>query len=153
MLKKFWKFHERFLIFFCYVFFKIFEILFQLICVRICKFYVLNLQYLMIQKHSWHNFFFQYYYDLWKIWGRPVARGGGGWGGFSPPPQSLADQFTLSRPGWAHYPHPLLLAPPDLQTLRRPCGAFDFIKNNFGLYDTFKNSKRGCLIEPVSLVG
>ena len=33
------------------------------------------------------------------------------------PPQILADQLTLSRPGGAHYPHPLLPAPPDFQTL------------------------------------
>ena len=26
------------------------------------------------------------------------------------------DQFTLSRPEWAHYPHPLLLIPPDFQS-------------------------------------
>ena len=50
------------------------------------------------------------------------SQAGGGLGGFIPPtpPQFLADQFTLSRPGWAHYPHPLLLAPPDFHTLRRP---------------------------------
>ena len=61
--------------------------------------------------------------SIWRasnLSGRPVASGGGGWGGFSPP-QFLADQFTLSRPGWAHYPHPLLLAPPDFQTLWRAC--------------------------------
>ena len=27
------------------------------------------------------------------------------------PPHFLADQLTLSQPGGAHYPHPLLLAP------------------------------------------
>ena len=46
---------------------------------------------------------------------------GGGAGGASAPPQILADQLTLSQPGGAHYPHPVLQAPPDFQTLRRPC--------------------------------
>ena len=32
----------------------------------------------------------------------------------------LAYQLTLSQPGGAHYPHPVLQAPPDFQTLRRP---------------------------------
>ena len=42
----------------------------------------------------------------------------GGQGGRTPP-QFLADQLTLSRPGGgAHYPHPVLHAPPDFQTLR-----------------------------------
>ena len=44
-------------------------------------------------------------------------RGGGG----HVPPHSLADQLTLSQPGGAHYPHTVLCAPPDFQTLRRPC--------------------------------
>ena len=35
-----------------------------------------------------------------------------------------ADQLTLSQPGGAHYPHPVLCAPPDFQTLRRPWNAF-----------------------------
>ena len=35
-------------------------------------------------------------------------------------PNFLAYQLTLSQPGRAHYPHPVLCAPPDLQTLRRP---------------------------------
>ena len=42
----------------------------------------------------------------------------GGRQGGRTPPQFLADQLTLSRPGGAHYPHPVLLAPPDFQTLR-----------------------------------
>ena len=46
--------------------------------------------------------------------------GWGGWGTFSLPPQFLADQLILSQPGGAHYPHPVLQAPPDFQTLRRP---------------------------------
>ena len=29
------------------------------------------------------------------------------------PPHFLADQLTLSQPGRAHYPHPVLCAPPD----------------------------------------
>ena len=37
------------------------------------------------------------------------------------PPQFLADQLTLSQPGGAHYPHLVLCALPDFQTLRRPC--------------------------------
>ena len=36
-------------------------------------------------------------------------------------PHFLEDQLTLSQPGGAHYPHPVLRAPPDFQTLRRPC--------------------------------
>ena len=36
-------------------------------------------------------------------------------------PHFLSDQLTLSQPGGAHYPHPVLRAPPDFQTLRRPC--------------------------------
>ena len=43
---------------------------------------------------------------------------GGGLGGLQPP-QFLADQLTLSQPGGVHYPHPVLQAPPDFQTLRR----------------------------------
>ena len=42
--------------------------------------------------------------------------------------KTLADQFTLSRPGWAHYPHPLLLAPTDFQTLRQPWYALVLLK-------------------------
>ena len=37
------------------------------------------------------------------------------------PPHFLADQLTLSQARGAHYPHPVLCAPPDFQTLRRPC--------------------------------
>ena len=35
--------------------------------------------------------------------------------------QGLADQLTLSQPGGTDYPHPVLLAPPDFQTLRHAC--------------------------------
>ena len=42
------------------------------------------------------------------------------WAGGALAPQFRADQFTLSRPGWAHYPQSLLLAPPYFQTLQRP---------------------------------
>ena len=49
-----------------------------------------------------------------------ARRQGGGLGGLQPP-QFLADQLTLSQPGGTHYPHPVLPAPPDFQTLRRPC--------------------------------
>ena len=45
----------------------------------------------------------------------------GGRQGGRTPPQFLADQLTLSRPWGAHYPHPVLLAPPDFQTLRHAC--------------------------------
>ena len=38
---------------------------------------------------------------------------GGRQGGQPPPPQNLADQLTLSRPGGTHYPHPVLPAPFD----------------------------------------
>ena len=37
------------------------------------------------------------------------------------PPHFLTDQLTLSQPGGAHYPHPVICALPDFQTLRRPC--------------------------------
>ena len=33
------------------------------------------------------------------------------------PPQFLADQLTLSQPGGAHYPHPVLQAPPGFSDL------------------------------------
>ena len=41
-------------------------------------------------------------------------------------PHILADQLTLSQPGGGrscpqHYPHPVIQAPPDFQTSRRPC--------------------------------
>ena len=45
----------------------------------------------------------------------------GGRQGGQPPPQILADQLTLSQPEGTHYPHPVLLAPPEFHTLRRPC--------------------------------
>jgi hypothetical protein len=50
---------------------------------------------------------------------KPVARGGAGglW-----PPQFLAKQLTLSQPGGQIMPTTVLQAPPDFQTLRRPCG-------------------------------
>ena len=35
----------------------------------------------------------------------------GGPGGHVPPPHFLKDQLTLSQPGGAHYPHPVLCAP------------------------------------------
>ena len=39
----------------------------------------------------------------------------------SAPPQFLADKLTLSQPGGrAYYTHPILRAPLDFQTLRRP---------------------------------
>ena len=47
-----------------------------------------------------------------------------GLGGLTP--LYFKDQFTLSQPGWAHYPHSLvlaplvLLAPSDFQNLQRP---------------------------------
>ena len=48
----------------------------------------------------------------------------GGPGGHVPPPHFLADQLTLSQPGGAHYPHPVVRATPDFQTLRRPWRRF-----------------------------
>ena len=41
---------------------------------------------------------------------RAVARG-------AQAPQFLADQLTLSHPGGAHYPHPVLQAPPGFSDL------------------------------------
>ena len=52
---------------------------------------------------------------------RPVASGGAGG---ARAPHFLADQLTLSQPGGAHYPHPVVRATPDFQTLRRPCMNF-----------------------------
>ena len=49
---------------------------------------------------------------------RPVASRGAG--GNVPPPQFLTDQLTLSQPG-AHYPHPVLRAPPPPPPIFRPC--------------------------------
>ena len=40
------------------------------------------------------------------------------------PPHFLTDLLTLSQPGGPHYPHPVLCALPDFQTLRRPCNVF-----------------------------
>ena len=49
---------------------------------------------------------------IWQMY-NPGLSQAGGLGGL------WADQLTLSRPGGAHYPHPVLLAPPpDFQTLR-----------------------------------
>ena len=47
------------------------------------------------------------------IFDMPTGMCQGGRQGGQLPPQILADQLTLSRPGGAHYPHPLLPAPPD----------------------------------------
>ena len=41
-----------------------------------------------------------------------ACRKWGGRGGHVPPPHFLADQLTLFQPGGAHYPHPVLRAPP-----------------------------------------
>ena len=46
-----------------------------------------------------------------KARSRAVARGGPGW---HMPPPVLADQLTLSQPGGAHYPHPVI-------KIFRPC--------------------------------
>ena len=51
----------------------------------------------------------------------PVSYGG------AMAPQILADQLTLSQPGWQIMPTYLLLAPPDFQTFRRPCKIDDEI--------------------------
>jgi hypothetical protein len=55
--------------------------------------------------------------DSW-VW-NPGPSQAGGPGGHVPS-HFLADQLTLSQPGGAHYPHTVLCAPPDFQTLRRP---------------------------------
>ena len=34
---------------------------------------------------------------------------------------ATGQQLTLSQPGGAYYSHPVIRAPPDFQTLRRPC--------------------------------
>ena len=55
----------------------------------------------------------------------PGLSPGEGLGGLQPP-QFLTDQLTLSQPGGAHYPQPVLQSPPDFQTLRRACFHNDF---------------------------
>ena len=50
---------------------------------------------------------------------RAVASGGAG--GAKAPPQFFAKQLTLSQPGEQIMPTTVLLAPPNFQTLRRPC--------------------------------
>ena len=83
------------------------------------SFHLHNKRYLSTSVLNWmicspHGFTkFEIFYKF-----RPVASGGAG-GDLAPPPQFLADQFTRSWPAWAQYPHPLLLAPTDFQTLRR----------------------------------
>ena len=59
------------------------------------------------------------------IYSSGMLEGGRQGGGLRPPPQFLADQLTLSRPRGAHYPHPVLLAPPDFQTLRHACSVHE----------------------------
>ena len=54
------------------------------------------------------------------VFGLQARRKWGGGRGGPVPPHFLADQLTLSQPGGAHYPHPVLRAPPDFQILRRP---------------------------------
>ena len=54
-----------------------------------------------------------------KVNGHSGLSQAGGPGGHVPP-HFLADQLTLSQPGGAHYPHLVLRATPDFQTLRRP---------------------------------
>ena len=65
----------------------------------------------------------------WRPWdGEPLQarrkRGAGG----ARAPHFLSDQLTLSQPGGAHYPRPLLCAHPDFQTLRRPCSNADYYR-------------------------
>ena len=43
------------------------------------------------------------------------------------PTHFLANQLTLSQPGGAHYPHPVLCALPNFQTLRRPWKQYMFL--------------------------
>ena len=56
---------------------------------------------------------------------RPVASGGAR-GALTPPPQFSAKQLTLSKPGGQIIPTTVLRAPPDFQTLRRPCKQVDW---------------------------
>ena len=65
-----------------------------------------------------HEYVNPFYTDI--IYHIPGPSQAGGPGGLVPP-HFLSDQLTLSQPGGAHYPHPVLRAPPDFQTLRRPC--------------------------------
>ena len=69
--------------------------------------------------------------DMSKLFGKEVQivslsgpSQAGGWGGFRPPPQFLAKQLTLSQPGGQIMPTTVIQAPPDFQTLRRPCILF-----------------------------
>ena len=54
------------------------------------------------------------------------------------------DTLTLSQPGGAHYPYPVLRAPTDFQTLRRPCILIvmdKITKSTFLKLDAQKNKK------------
>ena len=59
---------------------------------------------------------------------RAVARGGL-WG--LQPSQCLAEQLTLSQPGGQIMPTTVLQAPPNFQTLRRPCTHYISTKKMF----------------------
>ena len=47
------------------------------------------------------------------------------------PPQFLSEQLTLSKPGGQNMSTIVLQAPPDFQTLRRPCLRFDSVSHSF----------------------
>ena len=67
----------------------------------------------LVNKVSFHSQFSH-------VFNRPVATGGAG--GERVPPLFGRSVNPISTRG-AHYPHPVLCAPPDFQTLRRPCCA------------------------------
>ena len=50
------------------------------------------------------------------------------------PPQFLADQLTLSQPGGAHYPHPVLHAPP---WIFRPCDGPEMYLHEIQNYSSY----------------
>ena len=64
-------------------------------------------------------------------------------------PQFLAEQLTLSQPGGQIMPTTVLQAPPDFQTLRRPCICIWKIKaNKIELVDNMIDKKH----DPISQV-
>ena len=54
------------------------------------------------------------------------------WGGFRPPVFGRSVNPILTG-GGAHYPHPVLLAPPDFQTLRRACIGYILVHSKYHL--------------------
>ena len=66
----------------------------------------------ILKQHSYHKFCHRVSVVNEDLNGNQACSKVGGRGG-QPPPQILANQLTLSRPGGTHYPDPLLPAPPD----------------------------------------